>query len=121
MIREDEFVLSRRQYAIDLDSFRARDNWGYVTAVWYRRKKSVTRACIGQLRDRQQLAPATVQQFLAAYDEDAWGGKCWARWDGTEYWGDGVPQRMREYMELLEPMLRDFPKAPDGFDGWWRF
>lgn len=127
MIREDRFLISRNPYAIDLNSLRVTEPgshgsvWAEVDAVWFRRRRGVTVACTGTLRDLQDTTPTSSHAFLAAHDDGRYGGRCHARWDGSRYWGAQEPFRMALDLELLEPMLAAYPAIPDGYDGWWRF
>lgn len=132
MIREARFLISRRPYAVDLSSLRGtvtpsprgrRPSYyeGRVDAVWFRRRQGVTVACIGTLWDLQDDEPADAVEFLARHDDGRYGGDCAGRWDGTSYWGN-VPLTVQEqHLEILRPMLANYPAIPGGFDGWWRF
>lgn len=132
MIREEKFVLSRKQFAIDLGSMRLgpaekrHDGspmaWATIQAVWYRRKSGVMRACIGSLHDIV-TPPITCEEFLEGFLHDPWGGHCSGRWDGSSYFShDGsVPAVQAEHMAVLGPMLDSVPLIPPSYDGWWRF
>lgn len=130
MIRDDRLVLSRRQYAVDLTSLDLMERtfpegsvwYGTVRAVWFRRRKGVTVACVGALWDFQHHKPLDVPGFLAVHDDGRHGGNCEARWDGRKYWDtDGRPETHVDGLALLRPMLDNYPDVPRGFDGWWRF
>lgn len=130
MIRETRFLISRKPFAVNLDTLHTethtRDNgthyyFGRIDAVWYRRKKGLTYACIGTLWDYQDEHPQNGRAFLAAHDDGRHGGDCDGRWDGSRYWGAQEPEVMAAHMEILKPMLADVPTIPDGFDGWWTF
>lgn len=130
MHREDRFLISRKPFAVDLDSLRTkahtRDNGthyyaGRIDAVWYRRRKGTTYACIGTLWDLQDKPPVTGREFLEAHDDGRYGGDCEGRWDGARYWGAQEPDVMERHMAVLRPMVDDVPTIPDGFDGWWTF
>lgn len=132
MIREDKFRISRRPYAVDLsepDSVEehrhADDALCYsirVNAVWFRRRRGVTVACIGSLWDFQDQRPESVEQFLLRHDDGRYGGTTVGRWDGESYWGSGVTLEVQNrHLEILVPMLENFPETPRGYDGWWRF
>lgn len=125
MIRDDRFVLSRKQHALKLDSYRERYRWPRehdggetvvmrVDAVWYRRKRGVTYACIGFLSDLTDPPPATVEEFLAGYTEDLAGPVCEGRWDGTRYWGAQEPELIEAHLAILRPMMDDFPLDREG-------
>ncbi|MFD7922484.1 hypothetical protein ACFV3R_25070 [Streptomyces sp. NPDC059740] len=133
MIREDRFLISRKPYAIDLNTLRVSTredtpkgrNPYYVTcrinAVWFRRRRGATVACIGELWDLQYPEPATARQFLDQHNDGRYGGDCHGRWDGTGYWGAENPEVQEQHLAILRPMLAGFPVIPDGYDGWWRF
>lgn len=130
MRREDRFVMSHRPYAVDLSSMQMEVSTGWkgeyasanVSAVWFRRKNGVTAACVGELWDSQWTVPSDAEQFLAQHDDGRYGGRCFARWDGTSFWCAGQdPEENARYLALLKPMLENFPAVPDGYDGWWRF
>lgn len=130
MIREDRFLISQRPYAVDLPSLRTSTNDYpdgrtsyncYLDAVWYRRRKGVTIACVGTLWDIQDERPADAVEFLARHDDGRYGGDCKGRWDGERYWGAQEPDVIERHLALLRPMLAASPAIPDGYDGWWRF
>jgi len=130
MIREDRFLISNRPYAVDLSSLRTSTNEYeggrksyncYLDAVWYRRRKGTTIACIGTLWDIQSEHPANAAEFLIRHDDGRYGGDCKGRWDGDTYWGAGAPSVIERHLALLRPMLANYPAIPDGYDGWWRF
>lgn len=131
MIRETRFLISRRPYAVDLAGLRGalgsvshvgKQSWsGRITAVWFRRRKSVTVACVGTLWDIQDSAPTDAVEFLTRHTDGRYGGNCDGRWDGERYWGAQEPAVIEQHLALLRPMLANYPAIPDGFDGWWRF
>lgn len=123
MIRESSFVQSHRPYAVDLASLRWNEATGRAEAdaVWYRRRRGVTIACIGVLWNYPGSEPGTTVEFLYTHTDGRYGGNCHGRWDGTAYWGDGQPGIMSAHLEVLRPMLEQYPACPDPYDGWWRF
>jgi hypothetical protein len=122
MIREDRFLISRRPYAVDLSSLNVTDSLRVtVRAVWFRRRSGVTAACVGELWDHQRATPATALEFLAAHDDGRYGGDCHGRWDGERYWGAQEPDAIAQHLDLLRPMLANYPALPGSYDGWWRF
>lgn len=130
MIREDRFLISQRPYAVDLSSLRTSTNdypsgrksySGRIDAVWFRRRRGVTVACVGTLWDIQDEVPANALQFLERHDDGRYGGDCDGRWDGETYWGAGAPDVIERHLVLLRPMLANYPAIPAGYDGWWRF
>lgn len=132
MIREDRFLISRKPYAVDLTSLRgSRTDTpqgcnpyyfdGRIGAVWFRRRKGVTVACVGTLWDLQHPEPADAKQFLEQHDDGRYGGDCEGRWDGERYWGAQEPEIIDAHLSLLRPMLASYPAIPEGYDGWWTF
>lgn len=133
MIHEERFVLSHRQYAVDMVSLSVGDTqqgargpywWCSAQAVWFRRRRGVTVACYGRLRDLQHARPQTARQFLEQHDDGRYGGDCLARWDGESYWGaegQTTLAAMEKNLGVLRPMLENYPQIPDGYEGWWRF
>ncbi|MEU5716589.1 hypothetical protein AB0G71_12495 [Streptomyces sp. NPDC020403] len=136
MIRETRFLISRTPYAIDPASLRVGDTnpntgntWAMINAVWFRRRpdntgpkrRTITVACVGTLRDLQDQTPRTAEEFLTAFVDGRYGGHCDGRWNGNGYWGAHEPTVIEEHLTLLRPMLDNYPTIPAGFDGWWRF
>lgn len=136
MIREDRFVLSHRPYAVDLASFRTVDpnngggltaepsewTWARINAVWFRRRRGLTVACVGDLCDLQRPAPTDAAEFLARHDDGRYGGDCRSRWDGNRFWSATQnPAIHAAHLALLKPMLAAYPAIPGGYQGWWRF
>lgn len=128
MYREDKFVMSHRPYAVNLDSFRIETRQGWkgdysictLDAVWFNRKDRLTRACVGEVSGTLWGVPASVTEFLASGSDG--DRDCFARWDGTSFWCAGQdPEENARHLELLRPMLAEFPAAPEGYSAWWRF
>lgn len=131
MIREDRFVISRKPFAVDLGTLRTvdrvRDNGshyyeGRINAVWFRRRRGETVACIGTLWDFQDGLPTSDPlQFLARHTDGRHGGDCHGRWDGASYWGNTTLVQQATHLAILQPMLANYPEIPASYDGWWRF
>lgn len=132
MFREDLFLISRKPYAVDLATLRGkvvptpngrRPSYfdGRIDAVWFRRKQGVNVACIGHLWDLQDHEPADGSAFLTAHADGRYGGTCHGRWDGDSYWGNVTLTVQEQHLEVLRPMLANYPDLPPGYDGWWRF
>lgn len=127
---ETKFLISHRPYAIDPDSLKVTErkredgtsSWhATVWAVWFRRKNGVNVACIGTLWDIQDSKPKTAWQFAEQHDDGRYGGNTHGRWDGSGYWGDEDLEIQAKYLEVLRPMLENYPDCPYGWDGWWTF
>lgn len=141
MIREDRFLISRKPFAVNLSTLSGGEQTvrhegtaheryyysGRIDAVWFRRKRGTTYACLGSLglwshNLRQPMADtADPLQVLSADLDSRYGGDCHARWDGERYWGSQKPFEQDLHLALLEPMLANYPAIPSGHDGWWRF
>lgn len=134
MIREDRFLISHKAFAIDLTTITGDQHprgdlyafSGQANAVWYRRKDGVTRACIGTLGLWSHYLPRLLNlddphDILTADLDGRYGGDCEGRWDGERYWGAQEPDMMEQHLDLLRPMLANYPTIPAGHDGWWRF
>jgi hypothetical protein len=126
MIREDKFLISHAPYAVDLYGLEVRQTRGTrcrgdITAVWFRRKSGVVTAQYGVLWDYQDREPDSAEAFLEAHDDGRYGGQCYGRWDGESFWGNVSLKFQQEQLEVLRPMLENYPAVPPGFDGWWTF
>ncbi|MFJ6238844.1 hypothetical protein ACIQH0_32735 [Streptomyces griseus] len=132
MRRTDRFLISRKPFAVDLDSLRGeradtpqgRNPYCYdgrINAVWFRRRHGTTVACIGHLWDLQHPEPADARQFLEQHGDGRYGGDCHGRWDGESYWGNVTLDEQRRHLAILQPMLANYPAIPEGYDGWWTF
>lgn len=135
MIRESKFLVSKRPYAVDLTGMVVKtrafpDGRPYhqvtIPAVWFRRRRGVTVACIGELWDGftngfTEPAPVDALVALARMTDGRYGGNCYGRWDGQGYWGVEPPSEVAEHLAVLRPMLEDYPTVPEGYDGWWRY
>lgn len=134
MIRREKFVMAHKPYAIDLTTVsgaqKERDGRfffrGSCRAVWFRRKDRVTRACLGSLHlwahyltDRVDMS--SPEAVLSADLDGRYGGQMEGRWDGSRYFGAQEPRLIQRDLEILSPMLENFPQVPEGFSGWWSF
>ena len=130
MIRRGRFVMSHRPYAIDPDSLFVREEtrnddttywYARVRAVWFRRRNGITTANVGYLWDYLDQSPTDALDYAATVTDGRYGGTTLGRWDGSGYWGSESPDTMNTHLELLRPMLDQFPAIPDGFNVWWTF
>lgn len=125
--------MSHRPYAVDLDSLRVEHSegvWSHATvnAVWFRRRRGITVACIGHLWDVQDPAPADAADFLTRHDDGRYGGTCRSRWDGVGFWSASHdPDVHGMDLALLRRFLLNYeddpknPRTPRRFTGWWVF
>lgn len=134
MHRTDRFLISQKPYAIDLSTITGESSpqgdryafSGSAHALWFRRKDSTTRACLGTLGLWRHYLPAPIDPtdpaaVLSADLDGRYGGDCHARWDGERYWGAQEPAVQERHLAILRPMLAQFPAIPAGYDGWWTF
>lgn len=138
MIKMSKFLISKNPYAVDLGSFKAvwhKTQWAgepppgspegvwrcTVQAVWFRRRRGETVASIGTLWKSFTDAPVTALEFLERHVDGRYGGNAVGRWDGDSYWGNVTLDVQQRHLEILRPMLENYPAAPAGYDGWWRF
>jgi hypothetical protein len=127
MRREDRFVMSHKPFAVDLSSLREEHDFSYVDAVWFRRRRGVAVACIGNLHAILHPAPSTALEFCERHTDGRHSGDCQGRWDGTGYWDAEQPSVAAKHLAILRPMLDDYahdpknPVIPAGYDGWYVF
>lgn len=134
MIREDRFLISRKPYAIDLDTVVGAQAGGIncltfsgtCNAVWFRRRRGVTVACLGTLSlwSHYLTEPLDLDDptaILSADLDGRYGGDTHGRWDGENYWGAQKPFEIDLHLAVLQPMLANFPALPAGHSGWWTF
>lgn len=141
MIREDEFRISRRPYAVDLASYRVKTrvfdddrplelrtfHGVRIDAVWFRRRSGFTVAVLGQVwgsvRGDEVSDTPTVAQALENLTDGRYGGSWEGRWDGDSYASESPqsPEEQARILAILQPMLDGYPALPPGYDGWWRY
>ncbi|MFF4552751.1 hypothetical protein [Streptomyces sp. NPDC001422] len=134
MKREARFLISRKPFAIDLNTLTATQSGstgrfildGHANALWFRRRKGVTVACIGTLHLWAHYLTERVDlddphAILSADLDGRYGGDCQGRWDGTGYWGAENPDVQEQHLAILRLMLAKYPALPPGYDGWWTY
>jgi hypothetical protein len=141
MQKLEKFQISKAPYAVQLASFSVDEQYSTYTnpdgssrrgdtphyrieipAIWFRRKDGVLSAQIGTLWDYLRERPADATSWLESAWDGRYGGNCSARWDGECLWApDTTWERMVEDQAFLDAMLKGFPEAPAGYDGWWTF
>lgn len=132
MIKVYRLVVSRPMYAFDPSTWFVDDAHCVrrVDAVWFKRRNGVLLATIGcyyPMVERVDVRPAvdTYAEWIAAADDNRYGGTWSARSNGETTWfaeqeyrtGDAT----RRAQELLTAALAAFPNPPAGYDGWWTF
>lgn len=130
MIRAARLAVSRPMYAFDPTTWKPTSYGGFVVdAAWFRRKKGRLVASMGNyhpmvLRRDRQPAEVTYEAWIAAADDNRYGGNHIASWDGEALLCTDQPvppDVAAERIEFLGAMLRGCPEPPAGFDGWWTF
>lgn len=127
MIREDRFLISRKPYAVDLDSLHVTEiveghTTATVNAVWFRRRRGETVAVYGELWDHQNPPSLSAREFLARHDDGRYGGHAMARWDGSTLWAPETSFEVAlQRQVVLQRALSAYPEVPEGYDGWWTF
>jgi hypothetical protein len=131
VIRAARLAPSRPMYAFNPDMWRQRRLYRThtVDAVWFKRKGGQLVAVMGTysplvLRRDQEPADASYEAWIAAADDNRYGGSHLASWDGTALLCSDQPvppDVTAERVAFLDTMLRGFPDPPAGFDGWWTF
>jgi hypothetical protein len=121
--RLPKFSISKRPYAVDMGSMY---DWGYgftaVKAVWFRRRRGETVACMGDLHTILTPRPVSAIDFVERYTDGRYGGHPVARWDGDTLWTDSLTfAESQRAQPFLAAMLDRYPAVPDGYDGWWTF
>jgi hypothetical protein len=131
MIRAGRLAPSRPMYAFDPATW-AKDTWGngfHVDAVWFKRKSGLLTAFMGSYhpmvchRDQSPAEP-TYEAWIAAADDNRYGGAWLASWNGQgllSYDQPISPEETAKRVQFLDAMLRGFPEPPAGYDGWWTF
>ena len=123
MNRLSKFAISKRPYAVDMNSLHRQHGGGWaVIAVWFRRRRGVTVACIGELWNYLSPPPANALEFVERHTDGRYGGDAIARWDGETLWAPEVPYSdVPAIQDRLQRMLDGYPATPASFDGWWTF
>ncbi|MFI5938023.1 hypothetical protein [Actinoplanes sp. NPDC051494] len=130
MIRAARLAVSRPMYAFKPDTWRERYVGSFeVDAVWFKRKDGILSAVIGTYHPmvlgwHNEPTDGTYESWIAAADDNRYGGSWAAKWNG-----DGLlcfdtpvaPDTVHEHIDFLNPMLKNFPDVPTGYDGWWTF
>ncbi len=128
---------SNHFYAIDFDQVETstryfQENSRVCTsyelpAVWFKEKKGDLFVAYGSLSgsiwSKEGDAAPTKEDirndFIEKFD-GRYGGKAEAKWDGTYFWSPETPwDETVQLQKLLHSYYEQFPKIPDGFDGWW--
>ncbi len=131
MIRAARLAVSRPMYAFNPATWRESRVGFEVDAVWFKRKDGVISAVCGTyspmvLGGNYGRSPTegTYESWIAAADDNRYGGSWSAKWNGTGLLVADTPvspEQTQRYIDFLDPMLRNFPNVPAGYDGWHAF
>lgn len=128
MFRIETVPLSRTAYAFNPTTWRATSYGFEVDAVWFRRKHGRVTAVMGtyhpmvERRDQQPTA-STYEAWIAAADDNRYGGAHLASWDGEMLTTEPrlAPPVAATRIGFLAQVLAGYPDPPAGYDGWWVF
>lgn len=120
-IQLDRFVPSKKNYAINWDSFgEIRENFYSVDAIWAFKRKGEMFVSSGRITtyNRNEL---TIEEFQESFD-NRYGGSPTCTWDGVYMTTQQtIPlDEMVELSKTLNPILANLPEVPEGYDGWYR-
>jgi hypothetical protein len=129
MIRAPRLVVSRPMYAFKPDTWRTGVYVRQVDAVWFKRKGGRLVAVMGRYSPMVTygVTPDSYgyADWIAAADDNRYGGHHIASWDGTALLCTDPPavdpETSARYIQFLDQMLRGFPDVPAGYDGWFTF
>lgn len=120
-IIEERFIPSKKNYAINWDSFKKiRDNSYSVDAIWAFKKKGELYVSSGRITT-YDINELTIEDFKESFDS-RYGGSPTCTWDGVYMTTQQtIPlDEMVELSKTLDPILANLPEIPDGYDGWYR-
>lgn len=126
MIRAPKLAPSRPMYAFKPETWRSASSGFEVDAVWFKRTKGVLAAVMGTYHPMVECVPrptcGTYEAWIAAADDNRYGGGWIAKWNGTGlvcFKQPVAPELAAERIEFLDAVLKGFPNVPAGHDGWW--
>lgn len=134
-IINERFVPSKKNYAINWDSFTITDNReltpgnfvvsAFADAIWATKKKGVSYISKGVLHSTFYMLPFNhnfgIKEFCEKFDS-RYGGDHVCVWDGEIMTTKSpIPlQKMVEYSQILDPVIENLPNVPQGYEGWYR-
>lgn len=132
MIRARRLAPSRPMYAFDPATWRLPLglSWHTVDAVWFKRKRGALVAVMGTydphvMRRDDEPADDSYEAWIAAADDNRYGGSHLSSWDGVALLTTDPPrippEVAAERTAFLDLVLKGFPNPPAGYDGWWTF
>lgn len=123
MIKQrDKFSMTEYNYALNLNSFRfvkrMYHDYGVVDAIWFSKRKGLLTVHKGTLFHYDSEIQ-TVDDYIRCYNGRNTGYTDF-KWDGTDIWSSSSNfLKMVEAHAELDPILRSFPKIPEGYTGWY--
>jgi len=129
VIRADKLLVSRPMYAFNPATWQPASVGYVVNAVWFRRKRGVLVASMGHYHPyvtipHMRPASDSYAAWITAADDNRYGGKHVASWDGQALLCTDqpvTPEAAEKRIAWLDEVLRGFPDPPAGWDGWWTF
>jgi hypothetical protein len=122
MVKADRFAVSRRPYAVKLDTFRGGGMCSYqVEAAWFQRKNGVDAACIGRLSGGWPGDGEPDVLTWLDWLDGRYGGDCFSRWNRRTLWTACSWEAAQRHRSFLDSMLDAYGEVPAGYDGWWEF
>lgn len=130
MIRVERLAISRPMYAFNPDTWHNTAGNPHVEAAWFKRRHGTIVVTIGHyhpmvLNRSSRPTSDTYQAWIAAADDNRYGGTWSARSNGETTWF--VEQEYRtaaatnRARDLLAAALAAYPEVPAGYDGWYGF
>jgi hypothetical protein len=93
-----------------------------MRVIYFKKKGGVLSACVGNLWDwRGDKSPESAEDFLKHCSTRVYGPNLTAKWNGKDLWGQTEISSILYYRDLLDPILKNYPEIPEGYDGWWEF
>lgn len=136
----NKFYKSRRQFAVDLSSFKVRSYYpsryingeevqdkqlsysATVNVLYFKKKDGVLAVYKGVLWDYfGNIKPKDVMEFLELCNTRRYGPRVIVKWDGKGIWGIDNLEDAIEYKKELDPILSSYPEVPSKYDTWWEF
>lgn len=134
MIRAPELAVSQPMYAFNPDTWAVTGQLPWkvhtVNAVWFRRRRGIIVATVGTyqpmvLNRDNRPAGETYAEWIAAADDNRYGGNWFAAGDGSNIWfaeARTTPRDLKDQADtLINAAFGAYPDPPPGYDGWWTF
>lgn len=115
-----DYKASVMLYAIDWSTLRPERDWILVDYVATITKDGIPQVTKGELHWLPHKDSGTKRDDLIA-EVDTHDSYAIARWDGDYMWAPKTTlAKMVELSEELDPILKELPIVPVGYEGWFR-